>query len=229
MKLKHIKHIFFDLDHTLWDFDKNSELTFEKIFKLHGLKIDHTEFIKSYTPINLRYWKLYREEKIDQTNLRYQRLKDTFDAVQIEVSDKIINTISEDYITLLTSFNHLFEGTIDILDYLQHNYHLHIITNGFDYSQQKKMDGSKISHYFKTITNSELAGVKKPNPIIFNYALKLANAKAEESVMIGDNYEADILGAKAIGLDVILFNYHRVEAEKNIKQVNRLVELKSYF
>ena len=229
MKLKNIKHIFFDLDHTLWDFDKNSALTFKKIFKIHGMTIDHLDFIKAYIPINLDYWKLYREDKIDQPNLRYRRLKDTFNAIKIDVSDDIINTISEDYITHLSNFNHLFEGTIDILEYLQPNYKLHIITNGFDHAQQKKMDGSKISHYFNTITNSELAGVKKPNPIIFNYALNLADAKVEESIMIGDNYEADILGAKNVGLDVILFNYHKVKPEQTIKKVNSLVELKSYF
>jgi len=228
MKLEGIKHIFFDLDHTLWDFDKNSALTFQKIFGLHNVKVDHSQFVSAYEPINLNYWKLYRDEKIDKDDLRYYRLKDTFDALDLEVEDPLIKILSNDYIAHLSSFNHLFEGTFELLDYLRPNYQLHIITNGFDEAQQKKMDNSKIAPYFKTVTNAELAGVKKPNPIIFNYALNLAKAKPEESLMIGDNYEADILGAKALGWDVILFNYHNITAEADIKQVKLLQELKAY-
>jgi len=228
MKIKGIKHIFFDLDHTLWDFDKNSALTFEKIFDVHGLGVNTKDFLEVYEPINLEYWKLYREEKIDKTSLRYQRLKDTFGAVGYRVSDIVINQLSEDYINYLTTFNHLFEGTLDVLDYLQTDYDLHIITNGFEEVQQRKMDNTNISKYFETVTNSESAGVKKPNPIIFNHALKNSMAIPEESIMIGDNYEADILGAMDVGLDVILFNYHNYNAEPHIKQVKELVDLKKY-
>nr|WP_321230976.1 YjjG family noncanonical pyrimidine nucleotidase [uncultured Psychroserpens sp.] len=228
MKLNGIKHIFFDLDHTLWDFDKNSALTFEKIFKVHDLDLDTNVFLEVYEPINLNYWKLYREEKIDKESLRYKRLKDAFDAVGFKVSDDIINQLSEDYITYLTTFNHLFDGTVDLLNYLQPVYDLHIITNGFEEAQQRKMDNASISQFFKTITNSETAGVKKPNPIIFNHALKISNAKPNDSLMIGDNYEADILGAIDVGLDVILFNYHNYNAEPHIKQVSKLVDLKKY-
>jgi len=228
MKIKNIKHVFFDLDHTLWDFDKNSALTFHKLFEMHQLDIDRNQFLSIYEPINLNYWKLYREEKIDKSNLRYRRLKDTFDAIKFEISDDIINQLSEDYISYLTTFNHLFEGAFDILEHLKHRYQLHIITNGFDEAQQKKMDNAKISQYFQTVTNSEIAGVKKPNPIIFEYALDVAKAKPQESIMIGDNIEADVMGALAMGFDAILFNYHNHNAESHIKQVNTLSDLKMY-
>ncbi|MDG5492489.1 YjjG family noncanonical pyrimidine nucleotidase [Psychroserpens sp. SPM9] len=228
MKLKGINHIFFDLDHTLWDFDKNSALTFEKIFEIHQLQVKSKDFLSVYEPINLNYWKLYREEKIDKALLRYKRLKDTFDAIEFKVSDEIINQLSEGYITHLTTFNHLFEGTFELLDHLSQNYQLHIITNGFEEAQQRKMDNAQISKYFKTITNSETAGVKKPNPIIFNHALHLAKAQPQESIMIGDNYEADILGAIAVGLDVILFNYHDYNVDDSIKNVKQLLEIKKY-
>ena len=112
---------------------------------------------------------------------------------------------------------------------LKSNYQLHIITNGFEEAQQRKMDHANISHYFETVTNSEAAGVKKPNPIIFNHALQVANAKPEESIMIGDNYEADILGAINVGLDVILFNYHDYNADTSIKQVKQLLDIKNIF
>lgn len=229
MKLKHIKHIFFDLDHTLWDFDKNSALTFDKIFKLNNVEVDINHFTKVYEPVNLNYWKLYRNSEINQEELRYGRLKDTFDALEFMVEDKVIHRLSEDYITHLTTFDHLFEDTIEILNYLQPNYQLHIITNGFGEAQEKKMKVSKITHYFKTVTNAEIAGVKKPNPIIFNHALKIAEAKPSESIMIGDNYEADVLGALDVGYDAIFFNYRRDEFESHIKQINELKELKKYF
>lgn len=228
MKIKNIKHVFFDLDHTLWDFDKNSALTFDKIFHLHKMNIDRNQFLSVYEPINLDYWKLYREEKIDKPNLRYSRLKDTFDAIRFEVSDDTIHQLSEDYITYLTTFNHLFEGTFDILEHLKDRYQLHIITNGFDQAQQKKMENAKISQYFKTVTNSEIAGVKKPNPIIFNYALDVAKAKPHESIMIGDSLEADILGALDAGFDAILFNYHNHNPESHIKQIKSLLDIKLY-
>lgn len=228
MRLNGIKHIFFDLDHTLWDFDKNSALTFKKIFDLYTLNIDVSDFLRAYEPINLNYWKLYREEKIGKESLRYMRLKDSFDMIGVNVEDDIINQLSEDYITYLTTFNHLFDGTLDLLNYLQDNYQLHIITNGFEEAQQRKMDNANISKYFKTITNSESAGVKKPNPIIFNYALQSAEALPSQSIMIGDNYEADIQGAIAVGLDVILFNYHKYNVPAHIKQVNHLADIKRY-
>ena len=136
--------------------------------------------------------------------------------------------LSHDYLTHLATFNHLFENTFEILDYLSQNYNLHIITNGFEEVQYKKMSYSKIDHYFKTITNSEIAGVKKPNPVIFNFALKLANTNASKSVMIGDSYEADILGAKNIGMDVVFFDVNNKTVGNNIRQIDNLIQLKKY-
>lgn len=228
MKLNRIKDVFFDLDHTLWDFDKNSALTFKKIFSQNNLNLDLTSFLKVYEPLNLSYWKLYREEKIDKPSLRFGRLADTFKALNMSVSDDIINKLSEDYITNLTTFNHLFESTVEILEYLNPNYNLHIITNGFKEVQFGKLEKAKIHHYFDTITNSEMVGVKKPNPLIFNHALKLAQANVEQSVMIGDNYEADILGALNVGLDAICFNYHNEELDNHIKSISHLSELKKF-
>jgi len=221
-----IEHVFFDLDHTLWDFDKNSKLTFDKIFKLNAIKVDLNSFISHYIPINLKYWKLYREEKVTQTYLRYHRLKETFDALSIDVSDEKIHQLSKDYIIYLSEFNHLLDGAKAILEYLKPNYKLHIITNGFQDVQNKKLKKSKLYNYFTTITNSEMAGVKKPNAKIFNMALDLAAANPKNSIMIGDNFEADIQGAIAIGMTAICYNYHKVNLDKNIKQIDHLLELK---
>jgi len=122
----------------------------------------------------------------------------------------------------------VFDGTFEILDYLKPKYQLHIITNGFEEVQHHKMKKSNIFHYFQTITNSEMVGVKKPNPKIFNHALGLANATTKNSIMIGDNYEADILGALNIGLDAICFNYHKETIAPDIKIIDHLLDIKKY-
>jgi len=228
MKLKGITDVFFDLDHTLWDFDKNSALAFKKIFELNNVEISTDDFLSHYVPINLKYWRLYREEKIEKNALRFARLNETFKAIEFEANDDLVYKLSHDYLTHLATFNYLFENTFEILDYLSQNYNLHIITNGFDEVQYKKMSHSKIDHYFKTITNSEIAGVKKPNPVIFNFALKLANTNASKSVMIGDSYEADILGAKNIGMDVVFFDVNNKTVGNNIRQIDNLIQLKKY-
>ena len=228
MKISNITDVFFDLDHTLWDFDKNSALTFEKIFEINNVEIDLKRFLNIYEPINFQYWKLYREEKIDKTSLRYKRLSDSFHALNFDVKSSLIHKLSDDYISHLCSFNYLFDGTIEILDYLYPKYNLHIITNGFKEVQQGKLNQSNINQYFKTVTNSEMAGVKKPNPKIFNHALSKAKTTLQQSVMIGDNLEADVQGALDMGLDAILFNYHSEPIIYGMKHVDNLVELKKY-
>ena len=176
----------------------------------------------------MKYWKLYREEKIEKKALRFGRLNDAFLAMDHQIQEDQIVKLSEDYITYLSTFNYLFENTFEILDYLNQHYNLHIITNGFEEVQYKKLTRSKIIHYFDTITNSEMVGVKKPNPKIFNYALKQANAEITKSIMIGDSYEADILGAKSIGMEVIFFDVNNTIIDTNVKQINNLISLKSY-
>ena len=223
-----ITDVFFDLDHTLWDFEKNSALAFETIFKMQDLNIDMSKFLHFYVPINRAYWERYRKDEITQKELRFGRLKDAFDLMQIDIADDLITFLSEEYIFYLPKYNHLFEGTVEILDYLKTKYNLHIITNGFAEIQDNKLNNSFITHYFKTITNSEMAGVKKPNTLIFEYALDLAKAKKENSIMIGDCIEADVLGALDAGMDAIFFNVNNEVVADDIKQVNYLLELKKY-
>lgn len=223
-----IKHVFFDLDHTLWDFDKNSGLTFKKIFALNNIDVELHKFLEVYEPINLKYWRLYRKEQVSKVDLRYGRLREAFDAINHKVEDVMINHLSVEYIDYLTTFNHLFDGTIDILDYLKDKYQLHIITNGFEEAQERKMVNSNIRDYFKTITNSEMVGVKKPNPKIFNFALNLANANAEESIMIGDSLEADVEGAHNMGMNAIHFDYKNVITNNQYNRVTKLKEITEF-
>ena len=223
-----ITDVFFDLDHTLWDFDKNSEMAFDRIFKNRFPEIKIQDFIAKYAPINQECWKLYQNDKITHLELRYNRLKFSFDALNINISDENINQIANDYIEFLTDNNHLFDGAIEVLDYLRTKYRLHIITNGFANVQDKKINNALLSGYFQTITNSELAGVKKPNSIIFDYAVNVAKASKQNSVMIGDCLDADVNGALNAGLDAIFFNDKKITVPDNIKQINHLLELKKY-
>lgn len=223
-----ITDVFFDLDHTLWDFEKNSALTFQKIFQENNVDVDLKGFLDVYVPINLRYWKMYREERISKKELRYQRLKSAFDVLGIEVSNVVINLLSQEYINYLSSFNYLFDHTIEILDYLSPNYNLHIITNGFQEVQHKKMRNAGILDYFDVIIDSEMAGVKKPNPKIFELALETAITVPERSLMIGDSIEADILGAKALGFHVLHFNAHGEPPHDHCNVIHRLIEIKEY-
>lgn len=228
MKNTDITDVYFDLDHTLWDFDKNSELAFDKIFKNDYPTIDTKLFVETYAPINQYCWKLYQVDKISHEELRYKRLKDTFDALEISIVDEEINKISEDYIQYLPESNLLFDGAKDILEYLKPKYNLHIITNGFAEVQYKKLQNSGISAYFSSVTNSEMAGVKKPHPKIFEHALSLTNVSKENSIMIGDCLEADVKGALDFGMDAIHFNEQKVEIPEHIKQINYLSELKNH-
>ncbi|GAA4271331.1 YjjG family noncanonical pyrimidine nucleotidase [Aquimarina gracilis] len=223
-----IEHIFFDLDHTLWDFDKNSSLAFEMIFKKFSIGMDQEAFLKVYRPINMKYWKLYREEKVNKQELRRGRLTETFDILGHSFSLTIIDEMAHDYIAFLPLNNHLINGAKELLDYLNPKYDLHIITNGFKEVQNNKLSNSGIRHYFKTITNSEEVGVKKPNPFIFEHAIKVSGAQNNNSLMIGDNYEADILGAEALGIKTICFNYHEEILPKSSLQVSALKQVKKY-
>lgn len=224
-----ILDVFFDLDHTLWDFEKNSALTFKKILQKNKIDVDHKEFVGYYVPINYKYWELFREDKITKEALNHGRLYDTFSLMNKVVEDEMLLTLSQDYIQFLPENNHLFEGTLELLDYLKPKYNLHIITNGFHEVQNHKMKNSNLTSYFKTITNSESAGVKKPNPLIFEYALRQANAKKENSIMIGDCINADVLGALNFGMDAILFNeIPQILEDKSIKQVNHLLDLRQH-
>jgi YjjG family noncanonical pyrimidine nucleotidase len=224
-----IKDIFFDLDHTIWDFDANSEKAFEMVFKKYHPAIPIKDFVKVYMPINQACWKLYQVDKITHEELRYNRLKQTFDLLNYPISDLEMDVISEEYIQFLPEFNHLFADAHEVLGYLKSKYNLHIITNGFASIQDKKIGNAKIGHYFQTITNSEMAGAKKPNPVIFEHALALSGANKANSIMIGDSFEADILGALDFGMQAIFFNSNQEEITHDVLEISTLAELKKLF
>jgi putative hydrolase of the HAD superfamily len=228
MKFNNIEHIYFDLDHTLWDFDKNSALTFEAILKEENIAIDLQEFLDAYIPININYWELYRNNQISKESLKTGRLKDCFETLKYTVPAKTIDILSDKYVQFLPTFKHLLEDTVDILEYLKPKYQLHIITNGFQEVQRIKMENTNILSYFSTITTSEEAGVKKPHPHIFKKALRKSKALPEKSLMIGDSYAADIVGANNAGMKSVYFNYYQKNGNLDTLTILKLKELRSY-
>jgi putative hydrolase of the HAD superfamily len=205
-RYQHIEHLFFDLDHTLWDFDRNSKLTYGQIFEEQQIALELDKFIEIYEPLNLEFWRRFRESEITKEQLRYQRLKSAFDACDHTIDDDHILKIADLYIEYLPNFNHLFPGCMELLQQLQGNYHLHLITNGFDEVQKHKINKSGLATFFPYMLTAETAGVKKPNPAIFERALADTGASRQNSLMIGDSYEADVLGARNCGWETIWFH-----------------------
>jgi putative hydrolase of the HAD superfamily len=203
------KHLFFDLDNTLWDFAKNSHETFNELYmdNLAGHdRIPCAEaFIDVYTIHNTRLWSLYRDNLISKEELRDSRFLLTLNEFGID-DKELAARLSDEYIYKSPRKGILFPGTIETLEKLKDRFQLHIITNGFEEIQHLKLAFAGLSQYFECLITSEQAGSKKPDAGIFHYALEKAGARAEESLMIGDDLEVDIIGARAIGMDTILFD-----------------------
>lgn len=223
-----ITDVFFDLDHTLWDFDRNSALAFSRLFKSHQIDLQLTDFIKVYEPINFAYWKLYREDRVSKQELRRGRFRDAFEPFGFTFSLDELDAMAVTYIDELPKDNHLLEGAVEILEYLNPRYQLHIITNGFAEVQALKLENSRISHFFNTVTSSEEVGLKKPNPVIFETALEKASVPPQRSIMIGDTFEADILGAEKVGMHTLFYNYRNDIVPATYRVVKDLVEIKTH-
>lgn len=226
--MSNITDVFFDLDHTLWDFDKNSGLAFERVFQKHDIDISVTSFLEHYEPINFAYWKAYREERVSKQDLRRGRLADTFSKFEREYPIAVIDQLAVSYIDELPANNYLLPGAEEILKYLTKRYALHIITNGFQEVQALKLKNSRISNFFNTVTSSEEVGVKKPNPLVFKKALAKANVPADHSIMIGDTFEADILGAEAVGMHTLFYNYRKEPVPNHYNFVGHLQDIKKH-
>lgn len=225
--MKNIKHIFFDLDHTLWNFEKNSTLTFKFLLDKYNITIDLQKFLKVYMPINFSLWNLYRDDKITKEYLRHNRLKSTFEKLNIKIDSGLIDEISNDYVKHLPDNNFLLPNAIPVLDYLFQKYTLHIITNGFTEVQNTKISNSNLNKYFSCIIDSETVGVKKPHSKIFNYAYNISKAAYKnECLMIGDNYQADVMGALNNGFKAIHLNSNNESYHENSIIITDLISLK---
>ena len=228
-----IKHLFFDLDRTLWDFETNSFNELVNLYHCHnlhqkGISLSE-EFVKVYKKINEKCWERYRENTLSKENLRFERFKQTleyFGIYDLELSIKI----GDDYVKNSPYRTILIPNAIELLSELQPIYKLHIITNGFQEVQHVKINQSGLANFFTIVVTSEMAGAKKPNPLIFNYALEKAGANLENSVMIGDDLNTDIKGAVNVGMKSIYFNPNkRTNNSIAWKEVVTLMEIKDIF
>lgn len=223
------KHIFFDLDKTLWDIDRNSEETLLELSEKYDIVnrgvSSVTEFIKQYRIINEQFWLDYMNNKVDKTTLRYGRFRKAFNLYGIE-DDELFTAFGNDYTSIAPLKKNLLPHTIELLDYLLPKYELHIITNGFEEVQTIKLEHSKLKPYFKEIITSEKAGYKKPDSRIFTFSMSLTGATTANSIMIGDNLEADIIGARGAGIDQVYFNPERaLHGEEITFEIMHLKEL----
>ena len=208
------KDLFFDLDHTLWDFETNSKETIQELYTTHRLAdlgiVDFDGFYSTYSAHNHRLWDRYTKGFIKQEELRWKRVY--LSLLDFKVANEpLAKEMSQAYLEILPNKKHLFPYTIEILEYLkQKDYKMHLITNGFESVQFKKIKNSGLQDYFIEVITSEASNSLKPQKEIFEYALKNTNASIEESIMIGDNESADIQGGINMGMDTIFVNHIQV-------------------
>ena len=232
-KMKY-KHIFFDLDHTLWDFEANSSLVLEELYHVHGLEkrgiASFDALYKSFSIHNEKLWDRFRKGFINRHELRVKRFRMTLLDFKIG-DDKLAEALGAQFLELLPHKTLLFPHAIDVLEYLAaKNYPMHLITNGFEVTQLHKMRSSKIDHFFTHVITSESAGSLKPYREIFDFAITKAAATTDSSIMIGDALDIDVLGAFNAGIDQVHFNPLLVKGKSDLQPtytIQSLHELKA--
>lgn len=228
------KHLFFDLDHTLWDFEANAKATLQELH--HSLQLeergvyDFELFYTNYLAINEKLWERYRNGHIKQEDLRIKRMRQSL--LEFKIADETLaQAMSTQFLELLPTRTILFPFTKEILTYLAgKGYEMHLITNGFEDIQHKKLKYSGIDGFFKEVITSERSGSLKPHREIFEFAFNKTKALPEQSIMLGDTLEVDIQGAINFGIDQVFVNHHAITTEmKPTYTINTLKELENIF
>ncbi len=227
-----MKHLFFDLDNTLWDFDKNSRVVLQKLFSDNGfekkLSVNFETFHEFYYKKNDELWHLYYFNKIKKEELRYRRFYDSFLNFGMD-NLKLSKEIAEEYVKISPYSKELLPGCIEMLEHFNKTYHLHIITNGFAEVQNIKIDNCGLRSYFKEIIISEEHGLTKPHVDIFRLGESLAKTTPDKCIMIGDNWVSDIEGAIGAGWKCVFIEGKQPAkyAHENISVIKELHELRS--
>lgn len=229
---RNIQHLFFDLDNTLWDHRKNAYLTLKEIFYREKVQeqyqLQFAEFHKEYFTINENLWAKIRDGEIDKNYIREHRFYDSFLFFGID-NRELAQKFETNFLDEILQYNELVEGAFELLEYLsEKKYTLHILSNGFEEVTYKKCEFSGIKNYFETITSADEINIRKPQPEIFEYALKKSGATIENSMIIGDDWIADVEGGLAFGLDAIFFDRFNDDFKTEVKTVKKLEEIKSY-
>ena len=222
------KHLFFDLDHTLWDFDANAKETLSELYSFFDLnnriQIPFDDFYPKYLYHNELLWDRYHKGLISSEELKWKRMWRTL--LDFKIADEALaKEMSAKFLEILPTKKLLFPHTIEILNYLtEKNYSLHLITNGFETTQWSKLNNSGLGKYFTHVITSEGSNSLKPKKEIFDFAMDKAGASLPESIMIGDNLDADIQGAMNAGMDTIFVNH--INAVPEIKPTYTVTHLK---
>jgi putative hydrolase of the HAD superfamily len=224
------KHLFFDIDRTMWDYEANLKEVLNDLvlkYKLGASGITVRSFYTTFNKHNEQLWRLYREGEIGREFLRYERFKRTLEELGLN-NEKVTRQIAEDYLVITPTKTQIFPDATDTLLYLKKKYALHVITNGFNEVQFKKLINSGLDIFFTSIVTSDSAGYRKPDKRIFAHALSSVNAKKTQSLMIGDDWEADIMGAKKFGIDQVFYNPKQIAvAGAPTYEIMKLAELKA--
>ncbi len=229
--IRKYKHLFFDLDHTLWDFDSNARITLQHLYEVHQLgnyfsSFDH--FFSVYQPINLDLWEQYRKGLVRKNVLYVERFGIPFRMYGCDDA-KLAADFGSEFLHQCSLKTNLMPHALEVLAYLRPHYKMHIITNGFKETQYKKMELSGLSPFFDRVFISEVIGAQKPKKAFFEYAVKSSNARKRESLVIGDNLEADIQGAKNFDLDHVYYNPHKEDHQQNVMhEISSLLELTQF-
>jgi YjjG family noncanonical pyrimidine nucleotidase len=225
------KCIFFDLDHTLWDYECNSRETLLELhtsFNLIERGIPFNDFHHHFTRVNVALWEQYDRGLIDNTVIRHGRFKKVLEQFNVR-EEKLSAVLSEEYLYGCPKKSNLVPHAKDTLEYLSQHYALTVVTNGFDEIQSVKLLSGEITHYFEHVITSQKAGHKKPSREIFDYALSVNNLECHEVIMIGDNLITDIGGARNACIDTVFYNpaalSHKEVVDYEIKCLSELQQI----
>ncbi|MEA1874414.1 MAG: YjjG family noncanonical pyrimidine nucleotidase [Bacteroidota bacterium] len=208
--------LFFDLDRTLWDFERNSRETFMELYHKYQLTQQYGSFdlfYSTYREYNKELWMLYRSEKITKDELSWKRFDLTLKDIDID-DEKLARNLSKDYLTISPTKQKVFPHTFLSLTFLNKQYNLNLITNGFKEVQLKKLENCGLTHFFKHIFISEEIGYLKPHVKFFEHVLKVTGANPKNSIVIGDDLMVDIKGAAEAGMDSIWINHQKLDLDE---------------
>lgn len=227
--MRQIQHLFFDLDHTLWDYDRSARETLLDIYEsldMAANTVSEKEYLTTFHQVNNQLWHLYNHGEIDREYIKKNRFAEIFEKIGVDTTHSAY--ASSYFLHHCSTKPYLIDDALTTLQYLHEKYQLHIITNGFTDSQNNKLVHSGIADFFEVIVTSESTGAKKPNPEIFYHSMQEANADASNSAMIGDNPRTDIAGAKEVGMSSVLYDpsgNKRSMADVSIQSLIELIKL----
>lgn len=227
-----IKHLFFDLDHTLWDFEANARICLKEIYHTHRLSEigvpSYELFADTFSEVNQTFWHLLDTKQITHETLRKERFRSTLSDLGCSIDYPLSEAMNAQFLELLPEQTSLMPHAIETLEILAEKYQLHIISNGYEHIQRKKLEKSGLLPFFKAIVTNDVANAHKPSPAIFSFALEATGSSKQQSMMIGDNWTADIQGAMQSSIFAVHFDPTQKSKRTNeYAVINSLLHLPS--